>query len=579
MVMNHRQPFVNLDQLTQCPACDADLGVPYRPPVDGHWRPPSMWLEVAGNQPGAMEWRLTLFGNHAKSWHSTNFRQSAVRWLYRMCGDGHVFLDRLRMPGAQRDPEWTVEKQDVMAAIGGVAAGKSYLLLRTLSQRLAVGGLENIGRRTGIVSVQEHTVDWLENRPFTLLCEHYRRMEVNGLPLEPTTRRHMLPFEFLTNEVSTTIVARILKIHEELAGPAFVDPAAWGQRIRQPIVRRYEIGERRVLVGIADLAGEQFDHSTIEDDYRRRQLLNYGTLIWVIDPVVTPLFDDFLGKREDVVAASLRPEGVAVDTAEVRRHRNSVQDEIATALTGDRMAENNGPTQQLLICVTKADLIHLALTQGGALDKLGESGAVVRGVAAYLLATTRHATMDKTLTLDDRARALVEPIRLAWHDADLRIGLAEQYARAIVNRCSGRDNLFWDLVHGGDAARIDVPADKPSSDYPARTIPVPSLDNHVEQSLQPGGADVLCLRDLVMSALACGVCYGLGYGQTVEQLFAQSWRELRFYLCSPFTHAPAPKAASTDRIEPLDAASFPALSDRSAALSQLLLSLLRGVRP
>src|SRR5215470_9519555 len=77
----------NLDKLILCPACYYDLGVPPVAPENGKWRPPSLLLEVTSGQPGNRQWRLSLFGE-GKSWASEGFAANAVRWVYRMCGDG-----------------------------------------------------------------------------------------------------------------------------------------------------------------------------------------------------------------------------------------------------------------------------------------------------------------------------------------------------------------------------------------------------------------------------------------------------------------------------------------------------------
>ncbi|HEX8868157.1 MAG TPA: hypothetical protein VF821_21040, partial [Lentzea sp.] len=115
----------NLNQLKRCPACDDDLGVPPTRAEDGSWRRPSLLLEVCGSERGAMEWRLSSFDGVAAT-QSKDYHASRPGWVYHMCGDGHVFLDHIRMTGESISAEWTVDDYDGSATIGGVAAGKSY---------------------------------------------------------------------------------------------------------------------------------------------------------------------------------------------------------------------------------------------------------------------------------------------------------------------------------------------------------------------------------------------------------------------------------------------------------------------
>src|SRR5215470_13960625 len=145
----------NLDRLARCPACGGNLGPSPPPPSsNGEWWPPSMQLEVNEGERGTLDWRLSVFSRRHGPWSSADFRPARVRWVYWMCGDGHIFLDHLRLHGGP-DPKWTVDDFNIIAAVGGVAAGKSYLLLRTLHQHLGLSGIEHVTRTRDIVPVED----------------------------------------------------------------------------------------------------------------------------------------------------------------------------------------------------------------------------------------------------------------------------------------------------------------------------------------------------------------------------------------------------------------------------------------
>lgn len=576
----------NLEYLTRCPACDDDLGVAPSSVTNGEWRPPSLLLEVNGGDAGTLDWRLSLFGHRGKRWSSPGFKPAHVRWVYRLCGDGHLFLDHIRLRGGTRDPQWTVHDFDVAAAVGGVAAGKSYLLLRTLSQHLTISGLEYVPAVDNMVPIDDHDADWLEEAPMHLLEGHYLQMSAEGTPLPPTTRRDLLPVEFLTEKVSGDIVRQILAIHHDLVGDDHRDDNTWGQRMRQPIVKRYQIGNRRVIAAIADLAGELFDQSTINDEHQQRLLRNYGTLIWVVDPVIAGPFRTFLpaGIKPTVVSASMRPDRAVHDNpTTVQNRRGSGQRLLAATLAkvDSKLAADVGPTQHLLVCITKSDLIHLALRKGRKLTDLGQADDVVEGSARYLLEVAQRAGSDEaSLAVEPAAKiAVVDPVHRARHEPSLRADLVRQLSSALVRHYSSPD-AFWDLTHHGGDAAVDIPAGHPSSVLPPGFLAVPSLNTHIAESLAAGQGGVLRVRDLVMSALGCGIAFGLGFRQPIERMLQQPWRDLRFFLCSPLASVPTQVEGDPDHIEPLEKSeSFPEIDDRSAALTQLLLCVLRRVRP
>jgi len=574
----------NLNQLKRCPACDDDLGVPPTRAEDGSWRRPSLLLEVCGSDRGAMEWRLSSFGGGAEA-SSKGYHASRPGWVYRMCGDGHVFLDHIRMTGESVSTEWTVDDFDASATIGGVAAGKSYLILRTLHQHLSVNGLQNLTTADRPMQVDSHTADWLEDTPLQVLLQDYRNTEEKGLPLDPTVLRTTVPFHFLSTNVSPDLVPAVLELQEKLGGADHLDRSTWGRRIRQPILCRYSIGGRRVLVAIADLAGEQFAKSALEDDHQQRLLRNYGTLTWVIDPAIAKPFATFIPADavEDTIAASVRPdENVTNDLRGVLHQRNSVQRGVALKLAQRTaaLAANVGSRQHVLVCISKMDLVHLALRRGKRLDDLGTKDAVVEGTARYLAhVAIRFSGPNRRLVEQAALRSVIEPIARTQHEQKLFEATVRQFARAIVEHHNDPAE-WWNLVHVGGGAVIGVREGELSSVLPAGRIVLPSLDAHVAAALTPHASAVLRTRDLVMSALGCGIAFALGFGQRIESMLGHEWRDIRFFLCSPLEHAPVRVAETSELIEPRDASAvFPDVDERSAALSQLLLSLLRRMRP
>ncbi|WP_367129153.1 hypothetical protein [Saccharothrix sp. HUAS TT1] len=572
----------NLGRLRKCPACYADLGVPPSRDEEGYPRPPSLWLEVHGTQPGDMQWRIGLYGD-PQSWASSDFQERRIRWYYRICGDGHVFLDRIRSTGARYDPEWTVESFDVAAAIGGTAAGKSYLVLRTLSQQLTTTSLESVDWRPDLTAINPQTSDMLEEHPLNVLVGHYARTEEEGRPMNATQLGEMMPVAFLNDTVSADLVNRIDEIHEVHAAGN-----EWGKRIRQPIVRRYQIGGRRVLTAIADLPGELFDQRTVLADDRQRLLRNYSTLMWVVDPVITKGFTGLLpdDKAERVMRGSMRPaKDVNTGADRVRGARNLVQNRVAGQLAelSGSLAVDLGGTQQVLVCVTKADLFRLALEAGRTLRDLGRGpdadgpGDVVTGVARYLLEVARRSDSGRT-ALDRAAHNVVVPILHNQYDVRVRNQAALQVAGSLVTHYAD-PHALWNLVHLGGRDLIKVEAGDPSALLPPSEIPLPSLDRHLTESLVVGQARVLRVRDLVMSALTCGITYGLGFGQQIASMLGQDWRELRFFLCSPLGEVPVPSGEGAESFQPLGKGHFTDLTARSGALSQLLLNLLGRLRP
>ncbi|MFC7616472.1 hypothetical protein ACFQV2_26405 [Actinokineospora soli] len=408
-----------------------------------------------------------------------------------------------------------------------------------------------------------------------LLRREYESTEDTGATFNPTSLSFIMPNRFLADTISRQLVERIGQIHAELNPGAAPDALKqWGRRVRQPIVRRYEIGGRKVLTAVADLPGEFFDMNQPVFESQQSVLRTYTNLVWVVDPVLSDDFIDLLpaDDRDLLLLGSMRPDTqTRIGLEEGRRRRRAVQADLADQL-GAVASDFGGDElhQNLLVAVTKADLVKLVLHQGHRLTDIGVGGAVVEGTALYLLYAAERLDVD-----DLAAKALVQPIA-SIGQAAVRYRRALHFASAIVEHYSAEERL-WNLVHTGGPDAVQVP----SGAHPVETpgvLEVPRLGEHIETATAPGVEAVLHMRDLVMSALTCGVMHGLGLGESVKVLLKHHWRDVRFFLCSPLTAVPVPRTGSDEAIAPMNAKRFAQRDDPSAGLAQLHLSLLMGVR-
>ncbi|WP_309115463.1 hypothetical protein [Saccharothrix sp.] len=563
----------NLGPFDACPACGHDFGVA---PTQG---PPSLHLAIAPGPAGRPQWRLSLFDDHGapgKHWQSPDYDPAQAQDVYWLCGDGHLFFDH-HLQGVRRTTA-RIDRFSSAAAVGAVAAGKSYLLLRTLNQDLTLPPASR-DAGTGAPPVKMSGTAF-EERPMKALRREYDSTVYDNVPLDPTSLQEMVPAQFLAEVLGGDLVDQIRQIHVELLGAG---PARWGTVVRQPIVQRYNARGRVVITSVADLPGEFFNAETYDQEYRQRALAKYDSLVWTIDPIVEPAFTRFLppADAERLTMSSVRPDQhTLADLNRARSRRRVQQRDIADRLTaqGD-FGKDDGAMRKLLVCLTKADLITHAVRGGKRLAELGPVDAVVTGVADYLVDVSNrcagrigHEGVVERSVWNGLVRDLTQDLDVP----EIREEIARHVAREVVAHYSDGERL-WNLIHFGGEDRISVDAGSSETEL-TRRLAVPSIDRHVAASLTPGEGGLLRQRDLVMSALTCGLVYGLGMGQVVRQLFEQRWREVRFYLCSPFGDVPVLSPGTLDRFELDGGHEFPAAGDPSAALVQLKLGLLSGVQ-
>jgi hypothetical protein len=357
----------------------------------------------------------------------------------------------------------------------------------------------------------------------------------------------------------------------------------WGKQFRQPLVLRTDSGGRRTWTGVADLPGELFDERGIN----RREagmLRSFDALLWVVDPAVAPNATQWMAtgsaaEERLLLDGSLRPGTVNAYGADVvRGNRETIQDDIGQQLTmvDGLFATDEGRPLQMLVAVTKCDLIHAALEKPGIdLRDLGAPGDVERGVAAYLSAAAERLSRGAAQA-DPQAEQVLGYLWSARSTArPVRQRRAEQVARGLLDHFS-QPGEFWKLVHTGADNEVSIPAGGSLTEVPQH-IRVPSIDEHLDSALQPGSGGLILLRDLVMSAVGCGLAYGLGQQSALFRMHREPWITLRFFLCSPL--ATVPIAVDDIRLKPLDPRDrFPRVDDRAAALTQLLLAVLGRAR-
>jgi hypothetical protein len=578
-----------------CPVCGAGLGAPpTRDPVSGRFvAPPSLRLEVgAPDGNNRYPWRVSAIDGNFRPAVSIDppFYGREVDYIYLLCGDGHIFPEAtpvLRSHGPAADAKQHIDIWNMVAVVGAPAGGKTYLLLRMLSQ--------NPNNTDGWETDQEERrlrrrkLTPLEEVVFTAWSKAYQETQATGRPMPATGGTPIaFPAGLLSEELHEALEAI-----RELIRLTVVDgdrrARTWGTGFRQPLVMRTDSQGDRTWTGAVDLPGELFlpDSRNVRQSVKLRA---YDSLIWVIDPVVAAALDPFVAgslpaeeeERKKLLGGSLRP-GTTVQTPAqvIRINRDQIQIEIGQhlSLVDGLFAVDEGHSLQLLVTVTKCDLIHATLDKKGMPDAkkltdIGRPGAVARGVFGYL-AFLANRWARRALDTDQATARLLSYLHAGdGVDPSVRQARIEQIGRELLEHYSDRDN-FWNLVHGGELDAVEIPAGSHLAIQPW-TINVPSIGTHLDQLSRPGSASQIHLRDLIMSALGCGIAYGLGHDSALFEILREKWLNLRFFLCSPLGTVPV--EVEDFHLKPLDDNDrFPGARERSAGLTQLLLSVLGKV--
>jgi hypothetical protein len=531
---------------------------------------------------GKRPWRVAIVDSRYPSVSSNapKFTESDVEYVYLLCGGGHFFPDdspnallgrRRRQRSRQRIDVW-----NMTAAIGAPASGKTYLVLRTLHQSLQD---EIFTFEDNTIRLEQRQLTQLEAVPLRSRAELYTLTLTQSLPIAPTLTQTATPAEIIRRELPLAYPA-IQALVQRTVRYGAQRAAGWGSAVRQPLVVRADVGGRRTWTGVADLPGEMFD-SSHQQPSEAGLLRDYDSLLWVVDPAVPgkPSTTTWLGlDNAEVLDGSIRPgDSQAEGPAKVRADRDQIQRDIGRqlSLVDGYYAADQGDGLELLVAISKCDLIADALEKPeSTLAGLGDDGEVYRGVQTYLLYLAAR-WVRSGMKCDDICALLLSYIH-AGRAAEERVRQqrAGDIARELLQHFSTA-SLFWQLVHGGEADQVNVPGH--GMDARPFRIVLPSLGEHLSQANRRGSAYRLLIRDLVMSAVGCGIAYGLGLRSSLFAALRREHQHTRFFLCSPL--ATVPISENNKNLKPRDLkASFPTVDQRSAGLTQLLLAMLEKVR-
>jgi len=564
----------------RCPVCGAILAAaaPLDKATGRLAQIPGFRLEVGPpDSEGANPWRLTVVGANLPPATSTQpaFSEHEVDYAYLLCGGGHIFPESaplFSVEGPSHAEPRHVDVWNMVAAIGAPASGKTYLLVRMLQQ-----SLDNPSNWDSADAdrIRLRQASPLEQIPLEFRSRMYAETITAGLAIPPTG----IDTTGAPAGILATTLPEVLDAVRDVIGRVVVDGGqrsiGWGTAYRQPLVLWTDVrGRRRTWTGLADLSGEQFASDAPGRD--TAQLRRYDALVWVIDPAVHASIDhlgDVLGDRyAEVLDGSLRPGTTAhVNANVVRGNRASIETAIGRRLTvvDGPFAAAEGGLPRLLVAVTKGDLLHAALHRR-TLDELGDRDSVRRGTASYLIFLGRRWAEGKLIT-DAPTRNLLNYV----YGGDeitpaVRQRRVAQVADTLLRHYSDPD-AFWNLVHAGNADRVRIPSDADPETAAPEWIDVPGIGQYVDESLAAAGR--WCLRDLVTSAVGCGIAYGLGHEEALYAVLRDPAQYPRFFVCSPLATVPA--SPDNEHLVPLAAAvRFPQPHARSAGLTQLLFAVL-----
>lgn len=510
-------------------------------------------------------YHLVVQLNAARGCHGTTSydeisQRAHVR--FRMCGDGHMFFAGFHPGGAQPNYQGATESQ-IVATVGSPASGKSYLLARTLGQKLPVQP-----------SISGRRVSVLEGAVFTSLKREYVHSVGKNDVLDPTGTLHEAPGTLWPDKLGAPVWQSIV----ELSGEADSElRGRWSRSLFQPLTRSYRLaGEdprasaRDVLLAVADLAGEHFQTGVsvldaLSELNLESKLSGFDMLVWTVDPAVCEAFRDWCDWADEKILGSLRPEADHTTLTELDRNEN--QTELAERLGGERAFNTEGgASQDLVVVITKADVFHEALQRDH--KKLAGLGyrddEVLDGIGRYLAYAA------------ERDPATTEKL-LGGHIVDKRISML---AKCLVEEYS-RPDVFWSLVETGENLKLEIPG---AADFhhPGWTLKIESADEHLRAMRRESSR--FLPRETVMSALGCGLAYGLGFQQAVGELLSQRNRRVSFIVTSAMSAVPeAREQIGGERkyrvtLQAGDDGApqrFPSTSTRSAGLTQLHAALLR----
>ncbi|GAB3853685.1 hypothetical protein [Dactylosporangium cerinum] len=342
-----------------CPICGSTLGTDTRwDPVTRRFdRPPCFRLEVGPmDAAGDSAWRIVVIGAGAVNFPAAvsrvpAFVESEVEFVYLLCGDGHIFPQaepsHARMRRLTNDRQ-RVDRWNMVAAVGAPASGKTYLLVRMVSQNLI--NPDNMFPRVEGGRVQRHRLNPLEQVPLSERAAEYSKTVTDNTAMSPTIGQDTRPARILGRLLDDALGA-IREMVRMTVTDGQNRARQWGMGLRQPLVVRTSSDRILTWTGIADLPGELFQPGQ-SNESERNKLRAYDALIWVIDPVVAaaldPLTRDSLAQGDEydsVLDGSLRP-GTTVEQgrprsapgASTRSGRSATPSPWSTTTTPSRRA-------------------------------------------------------------------------------------------------------------------------------------------------------------------------------------------------------------------------------------------------
>ncbi|GAA1027121.1 hypothetical protein GCM10009557_07220 [Virgisporangium ochraceum] len=477
-----------------CPLCGAALRTtPDRDPRTGRFvEPPSLRLEIGSpDTHGERPWRVSVVGVNFPPAMSTapGFVEPEIEQTYVLCGDGHFFPDpeESRVHG-----EWRM-----VAVVGAPASGKTAVLSATLNQRLddhRSGGADWNGVRRRWPAPLEAEV------PLSVPTDDPRSRD---------TRATVTPRAALAGHVPDAVEA-ITDILARTVGGGTGRRRSWGRRIPQPVpVRSIDRG-RPSWTGLAEVPAARL--TRVID----RSPDAYDTTLWVVDPTLDT--GDTWETGHDLSA---------VNRDLTRANRAFTQISLGHRLAAATPRNDAAPRPSLLVVVAKCDLVFAALTAGRP-GPGRDRAAVVRGTATHL--TRLAADMHAGRHVDAATATLLHALGGPSAGTDVVRQHANRVAEALVTHYSS-PTAFWNLVHHGERDHIGV-APGPGRSARPLDVTVPSLDEHLHHTALPGSTGRLLGRDLVMSAVACGLAYGAGLAEPLSAAHGEGYWDLRFSLCS-----------------------------------------------
>lgn len=454
------------DPAAQCPLC----GLPRR------W----LRLEVGVSQVAYRRvWRLASTDDPSLHLVAPGFDKRTITDLtrYDICRSGHVLVS----PTA---PVWV---DNVIRVLGTVAAGKSYLMQALEQQSSLPAPRDSTFKLSWPDSLagQKHktTSPIPATRDNTETCRDrlLRTLRVGDDPLD------LSPF------------LRDLGLSEE-------DILRWGTEA-PPLLIASRSATATHQSAICDLPGELVDKilANLPTEHDVAQLPHSDAILWVVEAFIAQRLHHVL-RRHPLLSGSVRKEsGQQVDLAKLRETAQTNSTSFAQHLSRTDNSVMAGGMAELLVALTKTDLVREFLTEGGGDWWAGIEGPARarlrrRWVDAGAHALVSYAARLDRLDPDARTRSLLTLIGDDWDDPATR-ARASHIAAGILDHFADPDE-FWNLVFWGEEARVVVSALPDNDDFAQPLVlPLDPIDTYSRQrfrrvTLQP--------RDLMTTVLVRG---------------------------------------------------------------------------